>query len=73
MPSKKSNHVESSYTPFAGSAPSVGAGGPGVYDKHPNIGPAGNSGGVPLKFFDESLPGVAPGAPSMNPSPAKGK
>ena len=27
----------------------------GKYDEHPNLGPAGVSGGMPLKFTDESI------------------
>lgn len=43
---------------------------PGSYDKHPNVGPAGVSGGLPLKFTDDSVPGTVPNTPSMEPMPA---
>ena len=45
---------------------------PGVYNRHPNLGPAGESGGFPLKFTDESVktPNIAQAKATMNPTPA---
>lgn len=45
---------------------------PGVYDTHPNVGPARATSGIPLKFMDESIKhGTMPTSAHMNVEPAK--
>jgi len=73
MPKRKhGSQIDSPYTPFAGKVPTPSSGGPGSYNKHPNVGPAGVSGGVPLKFTDDSIKTQkGPIASSMDVVPAK--
>ena len=39
---------------------------PGCYTYHPNVGPRGVDGGLPLKFIDESIPVGKPEGPMLN-------
>jgi hypothetical protein len=70
MPDKGKGTIDSPMTPFKG-VPSSYTEAPGEYSKHPNVGPAGETGGVPLKFYDNSVKGIMPEGPSMEPTPAK--
>jgi hypothetical protein len=69
MPDKGKGRIESPLTPFKTVTSYTEA--PGSYTKHPNVGPAGVDGGLPLKFTDESIKGTMPEGPSMEPTPAK--
>lgn len=64
--------IDSPMTPFK-EAPTTLDQAPGDYNKHPNVGPAGDSGGFPLKFTDNSVKGIMPEGPSMEPVPAATK
>jgi hypothetical protein len=60
-------------SPFTPAAPVPGlSSAPGIYDQHPSIGPKAADSTVPLKFFDESIPGpgTKPSGPSMDVTPA---
>jgi hypothetical protein len=73
MPKAKTTgtHIDSCFQPMA-KVPGL-ASSPGIYDKHPNVGPGSPDSGIPLKFFDESIahPGTMPSGPSMTVVPAK--
>ena len=72
MAKQKGSAIQSPYTNFMNKAnPTPSSGAPGHYSKHPNIGPAGVDGGMPLKFTDDSVKGIMPEGPSMSPTPAK--
>ena len=45
---------------------------PGLYNEHASVGPKGESGGFPLKFYDTAIktPKGSLPAPSMTPTPA---
>lgn len=69
MPDKGKGRIESPLTPFKTVTSYTEA--PGSYNTHPNLGPAGEAGGFPLKFTDESIKTAMPEGPSMEPTPAK--
>jgi hypothetical protein len=73
MPKAKTTgtQIDSPFTAMRGNPSLTEA--PGCYDHHPNVGPAGDDGGLPLKFFDHSIPGtkMQPEGPSMTVVPAK--
>jgi len=63
MALENKGRVDSPLTPFRTITSYTEA--PGSYSKHPNIGPAGEDGGCPLKFTDESITVGKPEGPSM--------
>jgi hypothetical protein len=69
MPDKGKGRIESPMTPFKTIDSYTSA--PGDYNVHPNLGPKGEDGGLPLKFTDKSITAAPPEGPSMEPTPAK--
>ncbi len=62
--------IDSAFKPMA-PVPGL-ASAPGVYNRHPNLGPAAPDSGIPLKFMDTAIgSGTMPSGPSMDVVPAK--